>query len=210
MDIERKGGNCIVISSKKYTFVTDPNLSPYGLKNQGAGATAEILTHADAGVPTSDATVVIEGPGEYEVHNCTIVGIAARPHSQAEDTPKSATIYRLDFEDITVAVIGHVNAHLKEDDLEAIGVVDVLVLPVGGNGYTLEPKEAVQMVRTIEPKLVIPTHYQEEGVSFEMPQAPLSDFIKELGATHEQTAKLKLKSGALPETLTVYEITRTK
>lgn len=210
MEIERKGGNCIVIGTKKYTFVTDPNLSLYGLKDQGAGATAEILTQAMFGVPSTDATVVIEGPGEYEVHNCSITGVAARPHSQPKDAPKTATIYRLDFEDISMAVLGHVQADLTEDELEAIGVVDVLVLPVGGNGYTIEPKEAVNIVRTVEPKVVIPTHYDEDGVTFEVPQAPVTEFVKELGAAHEQLSKLKIKNGALPESLTVYEITRTK
>lgn len=210
MEIERKGGNCIVIGTKKYTFVTDPNLSAYGLKDQGAGATAEILTQASFGVPSPEATVTIEGPGEYEVHNCSITGVAGRPHSQPKDAPKTATIYRLDFDDISMAILGHVQADLTEDELEAIGVIDILVLPVGGNGYTIEPKEAVEIVRTIEPKVVIPTHYQEDGVNFEVPQLPLAEFVKELGAQHEQLPKLKIKNGILPETLTVYEITRTK
>lgn len=210
MDIERKGGNCIVISTKKYTFVTDPKLSLYGLKDQAANTAAEILTQTDFAAPKGEDTVVIDGPGEYEVHNCSIKGIAAGVHSQPKDAPKKATIYRLDFEDYSMAIIGHVQPTLTEDELETIGVVDILVLPVGGHGYTLEPTEAVGLVRRIEPKIVIPTHYAEDGVKYEVPQAPLSDFVKELGATTEELPKLKLKGGILPETLTVYEITRTK
>jgi L-ascorbate metabolism protein UlaG (beta-lactamase superfamily) len=94
--------------------------------------------------------------------------------------------------------------------LEAISVVDILILPVGGYGYTLEPKEAVDLVRAIEPKAVIPTHYAEEGVHYEVPQAPLAEFLKELGATQETLPKLKLKAAQLPDILTVYELTRTK
>jgi L-ascorbate metabolism protein UlaG (beta-lactamase superfamily) len=120
-------------------------------------------------------------------------------------------VYRLDIEDYSVAVLGHAYAKLSEEVLETIGVVDILILPVGGYGYTLEPKEAVDVVRAIEPKAVIPTHYDEEGVTFEVPQAPLSEFLKELGATtQEPLPKLKLKAGMLPEVLTVYELTRTK
>ncbi|HKX73726.1 MAG TPA: MBL fold metallo-hydrolase [Candidatus Saccharimonadales bacterium] len=210
MDIERKGGNCVVISTKKYTFVTDPKLSDKGLKDQGS-ATAQLLTESVFAAPGNDETVVIDGPGEYEVQNCSVKGIAARPHSQPDGAPKSATIYHLDFDDLSVAVLGHIRPKLSEDDLEAIGVVDVLILPVGGYGYSIEPKEAVELVRTIEPKVVIPTHYSEEGVTYEVPQGPLEDFLKELGAKHEEpTPKLKLKAGMLPESLTVYEITRTK
>ncbi|HSE61715.1 MAG TPA: MBL fold metallo-hydrolase [Candidatus Saccharimonadales bacterium] len=211
MEIERKGGNCVVISYKKADFVVDPKLSMYGLKDQGANAAAILLTQPDFGVAGSEGTVVISGPGEYEVNNCSVRGIPSVPHSQPDGSPQTATIYRLDIDDYSVAILGHVHAKLSEEVLETIGVVDILVLPVGGYGYTLEPKEAVDVVRAIEPKTVIPTHYDEDGIKFEVPQAPLSEFLKELGATAaEAVPKLKLKAGTLPEVLTVYELTRTK
>jgi hypothetical protein len=54
-------------------------------------------------------------------------------------------------------------------------------------------------------------HYAEDGVAYEVPQAPLEDFLKELGTTAEEPVnKLKLKGGQLPEKLTVYQVTRTK
>jgi hypothetical protein len=212
MEIERKGGNCVVISYKKSDFVVDPKLSDYGLKDQGGNAAALLLTQSAFRVAGGDDTVIIDGPGEYEVNNCSIRGIPAGVHSQPEDAPKTATIYRLDLEDYSVAVLGHVQPKLSEAALEAIGVVDVLVLPVGGYGYSLEPKEAVDLVRAIEPKVVIPTHYAEDGVKYEVPQAALAEFVKELGTTAQQEAlpKLKLKAGQLPDVLTVYELTRTK
>jgi L-ascorbate metabolism protein UlaG (beta-lactamase superfamily) len=211
MEIERKGANCIVISTKKYSFVVDPKISGNGLKDQGANATAELLTQAQFRAPGGEETVIIDGPGEYEVQNCSIKGIAVREHSQPEGAPKTATMYRLSFEDFNVAVLGNVAAKLTEDQLEAIGVVDILVLPVGGYGMSIEPKEAVDLVRSIEPKIVIPTHYAEDGVQYEVPQAPLEDFLKEMGGKHEEpVAKLKIKGGVLPEALTVQEITRTK
>ncbi len=211
MDIERKGGNCVVLTIKKSTFVIDPKISTLGLKDQAVHATAELLTQSGFAAPKGDETVVIDGPGEYEVHNCSIKGIATKIHSQPEDAPKNATMYRIDTEDLSVAILGHTQAKLTDDELEGLGLVDILILPIGGYGYTLEPKEAVDLVRSIEPKVVVPTHYAEEGVTYEVPQAPLEDFLKELGATtHEQIPKLKLKAGTLPETTTVYEITRTK
>lgn len=210
MDIERKGGNCIVISTKKYSFVTDPHISKLGLKDQAGSATAEILTQPDFFAQGNEQTVVIDGPGEYEVQDCSIKGVAARIHSQPEDAKKDATIYRLDFDDYSMAILGHIQPKLSESDLEALGVVDILVLPVGGNGHSIEPKEAVSLVRAIDPKVVIPTHFEEEGVAYEVPQLPLDEFVKELGVQREVLPKLKVKVGSLPETLTVYEITRTK
>lgn len=210
MEIEYKGGNCVVITYKKEELVTDPNLSLIGLKDQGASAVVQLLTQDRFGAPAKDEAIVIDGPGEYEVQNCSISGIAAQPHTSPEG-PKTATIYRLSAEGISVAILGHVTAKLTDEQIEAIGLVDVLVVPVGGFGYTLEPKQAVDLIRSIEPKIVVPVHYAEEGIAYEVPQAPLSDFLKELGSPAEEpVAKLKLKDGLLPEKLTVYQITRTK
>ena len=210
MEIEYKGGNCVVITYKKEEIVTDPKLSLIGLKDQGATAAVQLLTQDRFTAPSGDDTVVIDGPGEYEVQNCSIRGIAAQPHTNP-DGPKTATMYRLDVEGVAVATLGHIAAKLTDEQIEAIGVIDVLIVAVGGFGYTLEPKQAVDVVRSIEPKIVIPVHYAEEGVSYEVPQAPLEDFLKELGTPAEEpVTKLKLKDGLLPEKLTVYQITRTK
>jgi L-ascorbate metabolism protein UlaG (beta-lactamase superfamily) len=210
MDIERKGGNCIVMAHKKYSFVTDPKLSTIGLKDQAADATAQLVTQSELAVPGSAEGVVIDGPGEYEVHNCSVRGIAAEAYRSNDDTKKTATIYSVELDDYVMAIVGHIKPKLSEEQLEEIGVVDILVVPIGGYGYTLDPKEAVEVVREISPKAIIPTHYAEDGVTYEVPQAPLEDFIKELGAQHEVLPKLKLKPGAMPEALTVYELSRTK
>lgn len=210
MEIEYKGGNCIVITHKKDEIVTDPKISSLGLKDQGNKDAVHLLTHPRFAAPRGEKTMVFSGPGEYEVNNCSIRGVAASEHTNPAGV-KSATIYRVDSGDISVAILGHVAANLSDEQVEAIGVVDILVLPVGGYGYTLEPKQAVDIVRTIEPKIVIPTHYGEEGVAYEVPQAPLDDFLKELGLPAEDSVtKLKLKAGQLPEKLTVYHLTRTK
>lgn len=210
MELEYKGGNCVVITYKKDEIVTDPKLSAIGLKDQGANASVHLLTQPAFAATSQDDAVVIDGPGEYEVKNCSIWGIAAAAHI-APGGPRIATMYKLGLDELSVAIIGHVAAKLDDNQLEAIGVVDVLVVPVGGYGYTLEPKQAVDLVRAIEPKIVVPVHYAEEGLQYEVPQAPLEDFLKELGtAAEEPVAKLKLKAGMLPEKLTVYQVTRTK
>jgi len=210
VDIEFKGGNCVVISGKKDTFVTDPKLSDLGLSDQGAHASAVLLTQTTFGVEPDEDVLVIDGPGEYEVKNCSIRGIPARRHSELSETAHNATMYRLDMDDISVAILGHIDPNLTDEQMEALGTIDVLVVPVGGSGYTLDYKSAVALVRKIEPKIVVPTHYAEEGVKYEVPQQPLEDFVKELGAATEELPKLKLKAGSLPINLTVYKLTRTK
>lgn len=207
MEIEYKGANCIVIKTKQSTIVVDPKLSAFGLKDQAAKATVQLATQKDFGIE-GDEALLLNGPGEYEVGNISIVGVPARVYSDTPEEGKRATIYRISSADFAVVVLGHVAAPLTEEQLEAIGVVDIAVMPVGGNGYTLDAHGAVQVVRQLDPKVVIPTHYADKTMKYEVEQAELGSFVKELGVTPEEMPKLKLKSGALPDTLSLYVLNR--
>lgn len=208
MEIEYKGANCITITHKKDVFVVDPKLSVVGLNDITAPSVAQLVTQGES--VAMESGVLISGPGEYEVLNCSIKGIAARLHRAVTDNDHSATIYRLDFEDASVAILGHIDPKLTEDQLEALGLVDILIVPVGNHGYTLDAKAAAELVRKIEPKAVIPTHYAEEKINYEVPQATLDEFIKEMASPVEELSKLKIKAGVLPPSLTIYHLTRTK
>lgn len=209
MDIEFKGGNCVLVSAKKTTIVVDPKLSMIGLKDQSEKAAVQLLTQSQFEAPHPEGVIVIDGPGEYEVENISIKGIAAQAHLDAKADLMSATMYRIDLGEMSAAIVGHTHPSLTEEQLEALGVVDVLVVPVGGNGYTLDATGAVQLVRAINPKIVVPTHYAEQGVTYEVPQASLEDFIKELGAPQEEVSKLKLKAGTVGDSLTIQVVKRT-
>jgi L-ascorbate metabolism protein UlaG (beta-lactamase superfamily) len=122
---------------------------------------------------------------------------------------KVSTVYRVEVGDARIALVGNISPKLDEDQLEALGLIDILILPVGGGGYTLDATSAAGLVRQIDPKVVIPVHYADDGLKYEVPQDTLETFVKELGAPVEITAKYKVKSAALlPVVLTVVEITR--
>ncbi|TAH33633.1 Zn-dependent hydrolase [Candidatus Saccharibacteria bacterium] len=205
MDIEYKGGNCVVISTKQATIAVDPKLSSLGLKDMAAKSDIVVATQTDFAVPTDE--VAIDQPGEYEVKNISVTGVGAQRH--IDTAGKLATMYRIATSDFAVAVVGHVATPLSEEQLEALGVVDVVIVPVGGSGYTLDAHQAVAVVRQLGPKIVIPVHYADKAITYEVPQMELESFIKELGVPVEQMTKLKLKAGTLPETLTAYELQRT-
>lgn len=208
-EVEYKGANCIVVSSKKANIVVDPKLSLVGLKDVPVKDAIELATEARFAVNSPDAKLVIEGPGEYGIADFDIRGVAAQRHLDAETDPKASTIYRIETPQIRLAVIGNVYEKLDEAQLEEIGVVDVLVIPVGGNGYTLDATGAATITRQIDPKIVIPVHYNDSAIKYEVPQAEVGSFITELGAPVEEVQKLKLKNaGALPAVLTVYKVAR--
>ncbi len=209
-EVEYKGGNGVVISSKKTTIIADPKLSILGLKDLKVQDQVELLTEDRFRVDGPDARLVIESPGEYEVGDFTIHGIPAQRHIDSSDAAKASTVYRLETADVRVALLGNIDPKLNEEQLEAIGLIDVLILPVGGNGYTLDGTSAAAIVRQIEPKVVIPIHYADPGLRYEVAQDSLEHFGKELGAPIETVAKYKLKSSsALPPVLTIVELQRT-
>lgn len=209
-ELEYKGGNGLVLASKKATLAVDPKLSVVGQKDIKTKDEVELATESRFRVENSDARIIIDSPGEYEVGDFTIRGTAANRHIDTPDSEKLSTIYRLECGDIRLAVLGNIAPKLTDEQLEAIGIVDMLVLPIGGNGYTLDATSAAAIVRQIEPKAVVPVHYADVALAYEVPQDSIDAFIKELGAPVEQVQRLKLKSAAgLPQVLTVFQVART-
>lgn len=209
-EIEYKGGNGIVIATKKTTVVIDPKLSLIGLRDIPVKGDVEIATEPRFIVEHKEAQLIIEGPGEYEIGEFSIKGTSTTRHLDKGSDEKIATIYRIEVADVRIAVMGNIAPKITEDQLEEIGVVDILILPIGGGGYTLDSTSATSLVRQIDPKVVVPTHYADNAVQYEVPQGTLQTFTKELGAPVETVSKYKLKgSTTLPAVLTVIEITRT-
>ncbi len=209
LEVEYKGANGVVLSTKQATIYVDPKLSLVGLKDLPVKDNIEVATEARFALASRDAKLNIEGPGEYGIANFDIKGIAAQRHLDAETEPKASTIYRIEANDIRVGVIGNIFEKVSDEQLEELGIIDVLILPVGGNGYTLDATGAASLVRKVDPKVVIPIHYADSHITYEVPQDPLELFLKELGAPVEEVTKYKLKqASALPEALTIVALAR--
>lgn len=207
MDISFHGANSVQIASKKVMIITDAALSRVGLKDVIIKDAVYINTHTDFVPVGIEDGIVVDGPGEYEIKDISIVGIPATRMTD-HDGSKMATIYRIVIGDISIAIVGHIAVPLSDEQLELLGVIDIVIIPVGGSGYTLDSHQAVLTVRQIDPKVIIPTHYADNAVKYEVAQMELEPFIKELSVAHEITPKYKIKNGVLPEVMTVMEITR--
>jgi hypothetical protein len=206
-DIVYKGGNGVVITTKKSTLAIDPKLSAVGLKDYGVKDAIELATEPRLALNSSEAQLAIEGPGDYEIGDFSIQGVSAVRHIDTDD--KIATIYRIEVGEVRIALLGNIAPSLSEDQLESLGVVDMVILPVGG-GLTLDATSAATVVRQIDPKVIIPTHYADDGLTYEMPQGSLDLFAKELGSPVEAAGnRYKVKgASSLPPVLTIVEITR--
>jgi L-ascorbate metabolism protein UlaG (beta-lactamase superfamily) len=206
MEISYYGGNCVRLNAKKVSVVIDDNLLSLGSKTK-LKANVNIFTQKRFNNNKAQR-FVIDSPGEYEVSEVSVLGIGIRARSDEKDK-KTAIFYRIGMKGIMVAVTGHIYPNLTDEQLERLGNIDVLVIPVGGNGYTLDAKDAATVAKAIEPKIIIPTHYEESGIKFEVPQASVDDFFKELGVEPQEVDTLKLKSSTLPvDTQEVYKLNK--
>ena len=202
MEAQFFGANCIRISTKKAQLIVDDNLTQLGKKPVTRQDDIALFTmnNNGHGSPVENLKLSVDQPGEFEVSGISLKGIAARAHM---DEPKqtNVTMFKIIADDINVLVTGHIHPDLEDSQLEEIGRVDVLFIPVGGNGYTLDSIGALKVIKKIEPKLVIPTHYEEKGLNYEVPQQPLEQALKNLPMDAKETVgKLKIKPSELPET----------
>jgi len=198
MELSFYGANCLVLSSKDSRVVVDDTLASLGGKTVVKEGDIALYTHtAPDNLPNTKLTIA--QPGEYEVANVSITGIPARAHMDEAGT-KSATMYKVVAGDVTFLFTGHVYPQLSENQLERIGLVDIMVVPVGGNGYTLDGVGALKLIKDIEPKVVVPTHYDDTKLNYEMPQQTLEQALQAIGMeVKEKVPKLKLKGVELTD-----------
>lgn len=196
MELQYYGANCLGLTHKGTRIIIDDNLAELGGKGVTKATDVALFTgpHGTAG----GARLAFDSPGEYEVADISIVGIAARAH--VDEAGQAATMFKLVTGEVSVLFTGHIYPELSEAQLEAIGLVDLLVVPVGGNGYTVDPVGALKLIKDIEPKLVIPTHYDDKSLKYPVPQQELAAALKELAMEPKDTiAKLKLKPAELTD-----------
>lgn len=197
MDLQFYGANCVSITHKGTRVVVDDNLADLGAKSITKADDVALYTASHGTKPP--ARLLLDGPGEFEVADISIVGLAARAHIDGPDE-KNATMFKLTAGEQSILIVGHVYPELSEAQLETIGMVDVLVVPVGGNGYTLDPVGALKLIKEIEPKLVVPTHYADKALNFPVPQQELATALKELSMEPKETlGKLRVKPGELSD-----------
>lgn len=197
MDIQYYGGNCIKINSKKASVVIDDNLATLGGSEVVRAGDIVLYTGEVSQPSTREVKFMVSRPGDYEISDIAIMGIAARAHVD-EQGKKSATMYKIVADDVRIAVVGHIYPELSEAQLEDLGVIDILVIPVGGSGFTLDPVGALTIIKELEPKIIIPTNYDDPKLTYPVPAIKLEVALKGLALEVKETVpKLKIKGTEL-------------
>lgn len=195
MDISYLGGGSVKLAAKQLTVVCDPQAA-----SKKVSADVVLVTSPEISVPATEA-MVIDGPGEYEVKGALITGIAAQLHT--DESGERATSYVIEADGIKTTFLGNVAPTLTNEQLGPIAGSDILIVPVGGHGLTLDATAAAQIVSQVEPKYVIPSHYND-GTTYPVPQDDLSKFTSELGMKAEPESRFRVpKELPLETTLVV-------
>lgn len=200
MEIVWLGHSCFRIRGREATVLTDPcpPASGYAIGKP----TADIVTishrhdnhsylKAVAGTPT-----VLEGPGEYEISDAFITGIATY-HDGSKGMDHGPNVaFVLEMEGIKLCHLGDLGHTPSAEQAEEMTGADILFVPVGGN-TTLDGVKAAEVVALLEARLVVPMHYKTAAFKGEL-DTP-ERFLKEMGATaHEPQAKLSVTRTQLP------------
>ena len=207
MNILWHGQACFEITAtlaknSQVKIVIDPYSEEIGLKLPKLAADIALATHSHydhnnvRGVGGSP--FIIDGPGEYEVKGVFIQGVHSWHDEKEGQERGSNTIYTIDVEEIRLCHLGDLGqSELSSEQLEKIGEVDILLMPVGGV-YTIDAKVALKIMSQIEPKITIPMHYALPKLKVKIDG--VDKFLKTIGVKAvEPLPKLSLKKKDLSE-----------
>ena len=206
MDIIFLGHSSFKISGKTASVLTDPfDPNTVGLKFPKVSADIVTISHDHNDHNqvnlVSDVKRVIKGPGEYEIAGISIIGFSSFHDDKKGEVRGKNTIYIFEIDGLRIAHLGDLGHNLDDEMVSGIGDINILLIPVGGE-YTIGPAIALGIVQNIEPDIVIPMHYQMEGLNPEVfsKLENLDGFLKEVGVTVERLDKLTVKKEELGET----------
>lgn len=151
MEITWHGETCFTIKGKSGTVVFDPYKST---THKPSGLKGDIILYSQGtenALPVAGETKSFDWPGEYEVKEIPIIG------ASSED---GKTMFKIIVDGIKLCHLGRINSKVSSEMLESLGDIDILFIPVGGDG-TLDAKKAHEIIESIEPRAVIPMQYDD-------------------------------------------------
>ena len=206
MDIVYLGHSSFRIKGKTATVVTDPYDEKCGKFPKDTEADIVTMSHDHEDHNRVDLVkspeFIVRGPGEYEVKGVSIIGVHTW-HDDKEGVERGAnTVYVIEMEGLRVCHLGDLGHMLTEGQLEEIGSIDVVMIPVGGV-YTINAKTAVEVVKQLDPWVIIPMHFQTPELKLSNRLGTVAEYIKETGKTAQTLLKYVVSKDKLPTETTL-------
>ncbi len=209
MIITYYGHACFKLRGKEGTVITDPFNDYVGFEFPNLSADIVTISHdnpAHNNVEAVDNTArrdhpfLIDHPGEYEVEGVSVFAIKTYQDDKKGSLRGENIVYTFLMDELRVAHLGSIGHELDEKLVSEIGLVDVMFVPVGGQ-FSIGPKQAVEVARSLEPNIVIPMQYktQQHDKKVFGDMATLDELTKAFEVEPEQVEKLNLSRSSLPE-----------
>ncbi len=200
MEITWLGHSCFLIKGKVNTIITDPCHPDLGYHLGEPKADIVTLSHFHPGHSYIEGVAndpkQIKSPGEYEIGGTFITGVASFHDDKKGEVRGKNTIYIIEMDDIILCHLGDLGHPLDSHLIEEIGDIGILFLPVG-EVSTIPIDTAVEIVRQLEPPIVIPMHYKTEAFTGNL--SPVDKFLDKMRIRElEAKPKLSINSSSLP------------
>ncbi|MBI2612124.1 MBL fold metallo-hydrolase [Candidatus Gottesmanbacteria bacterium] len=210
MEITHIGHASFRLRGKDGAVMTDPyDSSMVGLSYPKLSATIVTISHNHDDHNKANLIegnpLIISGPGEYESGGIKVYGISTFHDGEKGTKRGQNTVYRIEIDGISVIHLGDLGHKLIDSQVDSLDGVDVLLVPVGGE-FTLDAKDAAEVVSQLEPKIIIPMHYNKKELNqkFFAALSGVDAFLKEMGKTGiTSQPKLSLTKEKLPVEPTV-------
>lgn len=206
MEISWLGHSCFQLRGRHVTLITDP-FSPQqqGISQEAANRLGKVnpsivtISHQHPGHNHVSAVGgnphVVQGPGEYEISDVLITGVAAYHDDKHGKEHGRNTIYVIHMDDLVICHLGDLGHTLQEEQLEEVADADILFIPITGQ-HTINPTQAAEVISQVEPRIVIPMHFIPTATDA---STPLGKFCREMGVeTLEPLPKLTVTRSSIP------------
>ena len=205
MEIIWLGHSCFRLRTNDLVVVTDPFPDSIGLQMGSVRGLAVTVSHQHdnhshwQGVEGNPR--VLSGPGEYEFSGIYVTGVMT-PRSANDPEDKRNTAYLIEMENLRLCHLGDVSSTLSARQVEELAPVDILFVPSGGV-CTVEVPQAIELIQSLEPKVVIPMHYGLPDLTV-VGLGGLDVLLREMGLRDAQPqARLNISASGLPQEMQV-------
>ena len=200
------GHSCFRIKGSQAVIITDPFPPDLGYSLGKPAANIVTVSHQYPSHSfvqgVSGEPRIVQGPGEYEISGVLIIGVATFHDAEGGQKRGKNTVYLMEVDGISVCHLGDLGHVLTSEQVEEIGDVDVLLLPVGGVS-TIGAPMAAEVIRQLEPNAVVPMHYKTPEINREL--EPVENFLEEMGIEQiDSRPKLSVSKSNLPASTQVF------
>lgn len=205
MDLTWLGHACFRMRGREGVVLADPPDPKSGHAIPKTEASIVTISHDHPGHSSLKSVggepVVLRGPGEYEVREVLITGVG----TFHDDTKGSArgrnTVFAIRLDELVVCHLGDLGHELSAADLERLGDIDIVLVPISGHEVNLAAAKAAEVIHQLEPKVVVPMSYDPD---VKKKDSPFDRLLHELGVKElTPVPKISVTRSSLPENVQV-------